>query len=334
MIEPASVRPRHIPVLGREVLAWLEPRAGGIYVDATFGAGGYSRAILDIDNTRVIGIDRDPTAIAGGFDLVDRSGGRLTLVEDRFSNLAAVCAGQGATSVDGVVMDIGVSSMQLDQAERGFSFRADGPLDMRMGPSGPSAADVIAKASEADLANIIYIFGEERHSRSVARAIVAARKETPIATTRALADLVAKVVRGKPGDIHPATRTFQGLRIFVNQELDELHLALSAAEGVLKPGGRLVVVSFHSLEDRIVKNFLNARAKTSGGSRHQPEAAQRRQRFVILTKRPVTAADDEVATNPRARSAKLRAAERTDAPAHPASDLPGWPTLDTVMRGG
>jgi 16S rRNA (cytosine1402-N4)-methyltransferase len=334
MTEPASVRPRHIPVMGREVLAWLEPRAGGIYVDATFGAGGYSRAILDIDNTRVIGIDRDRTAIAGGFDLVDRSGGRLTLVEDRFSNLAAVCAGQGATSVDGVVMDIGVSSMQLDRAERGFSFRVDGPLDMRMGPSGPSAADVIAKASEADLANIIYIFGEERHSRSVARAIIAARKEAPIATTRALADLVAKVVRGKPGDIHPATRTFQGLRIFVNQELDELHLALSAAEGVLKPGGRLVVVSFHSLEDRIVKNFLNERAKTSGGSRHQPEAAQRRPSFAILTKRPVTADDAEVAANPRARSAKLRAAERTDAPVHPASDLPGWPTLDTVMRGG
>jgi 16S rRNA (cytosine1402-N4)-methyltransferase len=334
MIEPASVRPRHIPVLGREVLAWLEPRAGGIYVDATFGAGGYSRAILDIDNTRVIGIDRDRTAIAGGFDLVDRSGGRLTLVEDRFSNLAAVCAGQGATSVDGVVMDVGVSSMQLDRAERGFSFRVDGPLDMRMGPSGPSAADVIAKASEANLANIIYIFGEERHSRSVARAIVAARKEAPIATTRALADLVAKVVRGKPGDIHPATRTFQGLRIFVNQELDELHLALSAAEGVLKPGGRLVVVSFHSLEDRIVKNFLNERAKTSGSSRHQPESAQRRPSFAILTKRPVTADDDEVAANPRARSAKLRAAERTGAPVHPASDLPGWPTLDTVMRGG
>jgi 16S rRNA (cytosine1402-N4)-methyltransferase len=236
--------------------------------------------------------------------------------------------------VDGVVMDIGVSSMQLDEAARGFSFRADGPLDMRMGRDGPTAADVIAKASEADLANIIYIFGEERHSRSVARAIVAARKDAAITTTRMLADLVAKVVRSKPGDIHPATRTFQALRIFVNQELDELHLALSAAERVLKPGGRLVVVSFHSLEDRIVKNFLNERAKSGGGSRHQPETSHAAASFAILTKRPVIADDGEVAANPRARSAKLRAAERTDAPAHPASDLPGWPTLETVMRGG
>jgi 16S rRNA (cytosine1402-N4)-methyltransferase len=334
MSEPADGRPRHIPVLGREVLAWLEPRNGGTYVDATFGAGGYSGAILDIADTRVIGIDRDRSAIAGGFELVDRSNGRLTLVEDRFSNLAEICAAQGVTAVDGVVMDIGVSSMQLDEAARGFSFRADGPLDMRMGPGGPTAADVIAKASEADLANIIYIFGEERHSRSVARAIVAARKEAPITTTRALADLVAKVVRGKPGDIHPATRTFQALRIFVNGELDELHLALSAAERVLKPGGRLVVVSFHSLEDRIVKNFFNERARAGGGSRHQPETAQRPPSFAILTKRPVTAGDDEVAVNPRARSAKFRAAERTDAPAYPAGSLPGWPTLETVMRGG
>jgi len=334
MTGPAPGRTRHVPVLGKEVLAWLEPRGGGIYVDATFGAGGYSRAILDIGHTSVIGIDRDRTAIAGGFDLVDSSDGRLTLVEDRFSNLAEVCRAQGVAAVDGVVMDIGVSSMQLDEAERGFSFRSDGPLDMRMGSSGPTAADVIAKASEADLANIIYIFGEERHSRSVARAIAAARKDAPITTTRALADLVARVVRSKPGDIHPATRTFQALRIFVNQELDELHLALSAAERMLKPGGRLVVVSFHSLEDRIVKNFLNARGKSGGGSRHQPEAAQRPPSFAVLTKRPVTADDGEVAANPRARSAKLRAAERTAAPVHPAEELPNWPTLATVMRGG
>src|SRR3569832_924272 len=221
MTAPAP-RPRHISVFGREVLAWLDPREGGVYVDATFGAGGYSEAVLETREARVIGIDRDRTAIAGGFDLVERSEGRLTLVEDRFSNLADVCSSQGVTSVDGVVMDIGVSSMQLDQAARGFSFRAEGPLDMRMGQDGPTAADVIAKASEADLANIIYIFGEERHSRAVARAIVAARKEAPITSTRALADLVAKVVPGTPGEIHPATRTFQGLRIFVNGELDEL----------------------------------------------------------------------------------------------------------------
>jgi 16S rRNA (cytosine1402-N4)-methyltransferase len=325
---------RHVPVLGREAIEMLSPRDGGIYVDATFGAGGYSRAVLDVAGTRVIGIDRDRTAISGGRDLVDRSGGRLTLVEDRFSNLAEICAAQGISSVDGVVMDVGVSSMQLDQAARGFSFRLGGPLDMRMGHDGPTAADVIAKASEADLANIIYIFGEERHSRAVAKAIVAARKEAPVTTTRALADIVSKVVWSKPGEIHPATRTFQALRIFVNEELDELHLALAASERMLKSGGRLVVVSFHSLEDRIVKNFLVERARAGGGSRHLPELNQAAPSFVILTKRPVTAGGDEVTANPRARSAKLRAAERTAAAAHAAAMLPAWPVLDDVMRGG
>ena len=326
--------PRHTSVLGREAVEWLAPRDGGIFVDATFGAGGYSRAILETPGTRVIGIDRDRAAIASGFGLVDRSGGRLTLVEDRFSHLAEVCAAQGFDAVDGVVMDVGVSSMQLDQAERGFSFRLGGPLDMRMGQSGPTAADVVAKASEADLANIIYIFGEERHSRRVARAIVAAGKEAPVTTTRALADIVGKVVRSKPNEIHPATRTFQALRIFVNEELDELYQALSAAERVLKPGGRLVAVSFHSLEDRIVKDFLSQRGKASSGSRHLPEVAQIASSFQILTKRPVTPGEAEVAANPRARSAKLRAAERTTAPPYPEGKLPAWPTLAGVMRGG
>jgi 16S rRNA (cytosine1402-N4)-methyltransferase len=331
-MNPAA--PRHIPVLGRQAVEMLAPRAGGIYLDATFGAGGYSRMILDTAATRVIGIDRDRTAILGGFDLVDRSDGRLTLVEDRFSNLADVCAAQGVDSVDGVVMDVGVSSMQLDEAGRGFSFRLEGPLDMRMGHDGPTAADVVAGASEADLANIIYIFGEERHSRAVARAIVAARKEAPITTTKALADVVSKVVWSKPGEIHPATRTFQALRIFVNEELDELHLALSAAERVLKPGGRLAVVSFHSLEDRIVKNFLVERAKAGGGSRHLPAVAQAAPSFSILTKRPLTADDAEISANPRARSAKLRTAQRTPAAAHAAAALPAWPVLADVMRGG
>jgi 16S rRNA (cytosine1402-N4)-methyltransferase len=326
--------PRHIPVLGRQAIEMLSPHDGGVYLDATFGAGGYSRAILETAGTRIIGIDRDRTAITGGFDLVDRSDGRLTLVEDRFSNLAEICAALDISSVDGVVMDVGVSSMQLDEAERGFSFRLGGPLDMRMGRDGPTAADVVAKASEADLANIIYIFGEERHSRRLARAIVAARKEAPVATTRALADIISRVVRSKPGEIHPATRTFQALRIFVNEELDELHLALSAAERMLKPGGRLVVVSFHSLEDRIVKNFMVERAKAGGGSRHLPEIAQDAPSFHILTKRPVTPDDGEISVNPRARSAKLRAAERTAAPAHVAAALPAWPSLDDVMRGG
>jgi 16S rRNA (cytosine1402-N4)-methyltransferase len=325
---------RHVSVLGREAVDMLAPRAGGVYIDATFGAGGYSRAILDVPGTRVIGIDRDRTAIAGGFDLVDRSEGRLTLVEDRFSNLAAICAAEGLDAVDGVVMDVGVSSMQLDQAGRGFSFRLDGPLDMRMGQDGPTAADVVATASEAELADIIYIFGEERHSRAVARAIVASRKDAAIATTRALADIVARVVRGKPGEIHPATRTFQGLRIFVNQELDELQLALEAAERVLRPGGRLVVVSFHSLEDRIVKNFLVERGKAGGGSRHLPEMKQAAPSFRLLTKRPVTPGDAEISANPRARSAKLRAAERTAAAAHRPGATPSWPRLSDVMRGG
>lgn len=294
------VGPRHIPVLGREAVEMLSPREGGIYMDATFGAGGYTRAILDVPGTRVIGIDRDRAAIAGGFDLVDSSGGRLTLVEDRFSNLAGICSAQGVKGVDGIVMDIGVSSMQLDQAERGFSFRLEGPLDMRMSPVGPTAADVIAKASEADLANIIYIFGEERHSRAVARAIVAARKQAPILTTRALADIVTKVVRSRPGEIHPATRTFQALRIAVNRELEELDTFLDQAAECLRPGGRLCVIAFHSLEDRMVKRRFRALA----------EGRSTGPRLRILTKRIVTASDEEQARNPRARSAKLRAAER------------------------
>ena len=330
----ANTAARHIPVLGREAVELLAPHAGGIYIDATFGAGGYSQSILNVSDTRVIGIDRDRTAIAEGFGLVDRSEGRLTLVENRFSNLEDICAAQGAPQVDGIVMDVGVSSMQLDRTERGFSFRNDGPLDMRMGQEGPSAADVVAKASEADLAKIIYIFGEERHSRAVARAIVKVRDETPITTTRVLADIVSRVVHAKPGEIHPATRTFQGLRIFVNEELDELRAALTASERVLKPDGRLVVVSFHSLEDRIVKNFLTERGKRGGGSRHLPETEQAAPSFDILTKRPVTAGKDELSSNPRARSAKLRAAQRTAAPAH-AEDQPfGWPSLAEVMKGG
>ena len=322
----------HIPVLLSSVVRWLAPRDGGVYVDATFGAGGYTSAILQAADTRVIAVDRDQTAIAAGAALVGRSGGRLTLVEDRFSNLAEVIAAQGATAVDGVVMDIGVSSMQLDTADRGFSFRLDGPLDMRMGGDGPTVADVVAHASEVDLAKVIFILGEERFSRQIARAVVKARAEAAITTTKRLADIVASVVWSKPGEIHPATRTFQALRILVNEELDELELALEAAERVLKPGGRLVVVSFHSLEDRIVKNFLNARGKVSAGSRHQPELQQAAPSFRILTKRPDSADEAETARNPRARSAKLRAAERTDAPAHgERSSRNPWPSLADVM---
>jgi 16S rRNA (cytosine1402-N4)-methyltransferase len=326
----------HIPVLGAPALELLNVRDGGVYIDGTFGAGGYTRAILAAANARVIGIDRDQTAIALGFDLVEQAQGRLTLVEDRFSQLDAVARDCGCETVDGIVLDVGVSSMQLDTPERGFSFRFDGPLDMRMGGEGPSVADVVNAAGERDLANIIFILGEERFSRGIARAIVKARTEAPIETTDALVKVISSVVRARPNEIHPATRTFQALRIFVNDELGELATALTAAEHVLKPGGRLVVVSFHSLEDRIVKSFLASRAETRGGSRHAPEVQRAAPSFTVLTKRPVTADEDEIARNPRARSAKLRAGERTDAPAHRAdvSDLlPRLPSLADVMRG-
>lgn len=324
----------HIPVLGGPVLEWLSPREGGIYVDATFGAGGYTRAILGVNGTRVIAIDRDRTAIAAGAGLVSEFAGRLTLVEDRFSNLADVCAAQGIAAVDGVVMDVGVSSMQLDQAERGFSFRFDGPLDMRMAQDGPTAADLIAKIEVGDLARILAILGEEKFARPIARAIVSARDNAPITTTKALVEIIGRVLRQRPGEIHPATRTFQALRIFINEELDELRTALVAAERMLKPGGRLGVVSFHSLEDRIVKTFITDRARTGGGSRHQPEVQHAAPSFSILTKRPVVADDNEIKTNPRSRSAKLRVAERTDAPAHVAPmGADRLPSLDDVMKG-
>jgi 16S rRNA (cytosine1402-N4)-methyltransferase len=330
--DAGSVRAPHTPVLLNSVIRWLAPRDGGVYLDATFGAGGYTKAILDAADTRVVAVDRDSTAIAAGASLVAQSARRLTLVEARFSELAEVAAAHGAATVDGIVMDIGVSSMQLDTAARGFSFRLDGPLDMRMGADGPSAADVIARAGEADLAKVIFTLGEERFSRPIARAIVRARSESPIMTTKALADIVAGVVRSKPGDIHPATRTFQALRILVNEELDELVLALEGAEKILKPDGRLVVVSFHSLEDRIVKNFLSERGKVAAGSRHQPALKQAAPSFRILTKRPDVADDAETARNPRARSAKLRAAERTDAPPHGARHAANpWPRLANVM---
>jgi len=325
---------RHISVLGPEAVGMLDVKAGGVYIDATFGAGGYTKLMLDAADCRVIGIDRDRSAIAAGFSLVDQSGGRLLLVEGRFSELADIATAQGFDAVDGVVMDIGVSSMQLDQAARGFSFRLDGPLDMRMSGEGPSAADVVARADEEDLADIIFQLGEERQSRRIARAIVNDRAETPFTTTRQLADLVSRVVRSKPGEIHPATRTFQALRIFVNEELDELDAALTGAEKILKSGGRLAVVSFHSLEDRIVKNFLGERSETRGGSRHQPEVARLAPSFTLINKRPVVAGEAETAANPRARSAKLRGAIRTEYPAHANDALrSALPSLAEVTGG-
>ena len=321
---------RHIPVLGRPAVEFLAVRDGGVYVDATFGAGGYTRKILAAANCRVIAIDRDRDALAHAAELSSTAAGRLIAVEDTFSNLRNITQRYGHATVDGVVFDLGVSSMQLDDPERGFSFRHDGPLDMRMGAAGPTAADVLAAASERDLAVIIATLGEEPRARAVARAIAAARRRAPIRTTRALAEIVAGVVHAKA--IHPATRTFQALRIFVNAELDELAAGLAAAEAVLKPGGRLVVVAFHSLEDRITKSFLAARSGRGGSSRHRPAETPAAARFRLLTKRPIVPDEAEVAANPRARSAKLRAAERTDAPPVPvAALLPRLPALAEVM---
>jgi len=327
---------RHIPVLARRAVEWLGVREGGIYVDATFGAGGYTRAILETPGARVIGIDRDGSAIAAGGALVEQARGRLVLAEGRFSDLEAIAARHGVTAADGVVFDLGVSSMQLDEAARGFSFRLEGPLDMRMGQSGASAADVVARAGERELAAIIATLGEERHARAIARAIVKVRQLRPIATTRALADIVAGIVRPREGAIHPATRTFQALRIFVNEELSELARGLFASERLLKPGGRLVVVAFHSLEDRIVKTFLAERSRAPAASRHRPQVAAAPATFRVLMRRPQTPDDAEIAANPRARSAKLRAAERTDAAARLADIatlLPRLPSLEAVMRG-
>jgi 16S rRNA (cytosine1402-N4)-methyltransferase len=327
---------RHIPVLARPAIDLLAVRDGGVYVDATFGAGGHSAGILAAASTsRVIAIDRDPTAIAGGADLMAVSAGRLTLVEARFSTLDAVVGELGHAAVNGVLIDLGVSSMQLDDPGRGFSFRAEGPLDMRMGADGPSAADIVARASEQDLADIIFTLGEERRARAVARAIVAARQAAPIRTTAELARIVARVVHLPPGGIDPATRTFQALRIFVNQELDEVAAALAAAERVLAPGARLVVIAFHSLEDRLVKTFLASRARPPATSRHLPAAAAPAPTFDLLTRKVVVADENEIAANPRARSAKLRAAERTAAPVGADQPLPlrRLPSLEDVMRG-
>jgi 16S rRNA (cytosine1402-N4)-methyltransferase len=304
---------RHIPVLLDEVMRYLAPAAGGIFVDATFGAGGYSRAIL-ANGAEVIAIDRDRQAIAAGQALMAAADGRLTLVAGRFSDLDRIAGEHGREKVDGVVLDVGVSSMQVDDPGRGFSFRADGPLDMRMGEDGPSAADIVNRMAQEDLARIIAVLGEEKRARSVARAIAAARERQPITRTLELARIVAAAVgRPTPG-IDPATRTFQALRIFINHELDELAAALGASERVLGEGGRLVVVAFHSLEDRIVKRFLADRSSIlAGGSRHAPERAVAPPTFELLTRAALVPSAGEVARNPRARSAKLRAARRTAA---------------------
>lgn len=325
MSAPAPAAPGHVPVLLAEVIEALQPRAAAVMVDGTFGAGGYTRALLQAGANRVIAIDRDPDAIVAGRIQEAASNGQLTLLEGCFADMEALLASQSVLAVDGVTFDVGVSSMQIDQPHRGFSFMQDGPLDMRMSQSGESAADVVASRSQAELADIIYRYGEEKRSRRIAAAIVAARTLTPITTTSALAGIVRGALGGRSGPKDPATRTFQALRIFVNRELEQLHQGLLAAERCLAPGGRLAIVSFHSLEDRIVKQFLQARSKLpSRGSRHVPdtvstETADPSATFTFShVAKPVRPGRAECAANPRARSAILRSAIRTAQPVSPA----------------
>jgi len=321
MTAPRTV-PLHVSVMLAEVVDALAPRAGEHHLDGTFGVGGYSRAILERADCTVLAVDRDPDAIARAQALAREYDGRLVPLQGRFSEMDRLARAAGHDHVDGVALDLGVSSPQLDEAERGFSFRFDGPLDMRMEKSGPTAADVVNEASERELADIIFHLGEERHARRVARAIVAARTTTAIRRTGELADIVRRVVPSAPDrSIDPATRTFQALRIHVNRELDELDHGLDAAERLLSPGGRLAVVSFHSLEDRRVKTFLRQRSgRTANPSRHAPgaisgKAAERAPTFTLLSTRPIAPGEAEIAANPRSRSARLRVGHRTDAPA-------------------
>lgn len=328
---------RHVPVLREEVMRVLDPRQGGIYLDATFGAGGYSRAILATPTTRVLALDRDPVAIQAGAELARWARGRLVLAQERFSRLAEAAHRNGFADFDAIVFDVGVSSMQLDEAERGFSFRGAGPLDMRMERSGQSAADLVNSADEEMLADIFYYFGEERAARRIARAIVADRAKAPFSTTVELASLIARVAPAKPGQLHPATRSFQALRIAVNDELAELVHALVAAERLLRPGGRLAVVSFHSLEDRIVKQFFASRSgRGRAASRPLPgEAPAPEPTFFAPSKQPIIPSDAEVAANPRARSAKLRHGVRTSAAARgPDESLLALARLPQRKAGG
>jgi 16S rRNA (cytosine1402-N4)-methyltransferase len=307
--------PSHIPVLVEAVLAALAPRDDAVYVDATFGAGGYSEALLGAARCRVFGIDRDPDAVARGEALAARYGGRLTLIAGPFGDMERLLGPFSPGPIAGIAFDLGVSSMQIDQPERGFSFRNDGPLDMRMSRAGETAAELIARLDERELASLIRALGEERFADRIARAIAAAQRRQPLGTTAALAEIVRSAVPKREPGLDPATRTFQALRIAVNDELGELDRGLAAAERLLMPGGRLAVVSFQSLEDTRVKTFLRRRSETARGSRHlPPRPGEGAPSFTLLSRRPVRPGDAEIVRNPRARSARLRTAERTSAP--------------------
>ena len=301
----------HIPVLLRPILDHCAPISGA-WLDGTFGAGGYTRALLDAGADQVYGVDRDPMVFEMAQSWAADYGERLHLVEGVFSKLD-----EYASDLDGVVLDLGVSSMQLDQADRGFSFIKDGPLDMRMSQSGPSAADIVNTTDETELANILFLYGEKRASRRIARAIVKRREANSFDTTLDLADLIEHVLpRTKPGQSHAATRSFQALRIAVNDEYGELYRGLMAAERALKPGGQLAVVTFHSVEDRMVKRFLQMRSGSNArANRYAPDIEQAPAQFELRSKKAIAPTEDELAQNPRARSAKLRIARRTDAPA-------------------
>ncbi|MHA1597220.1 MAG: 16S rRNA (cytosine(1402)-N(4))-methyltransferase RsmH [Alphaproteobacteria bacterium] len=319
---PTPSRTPHTPVLLQQVLDALGPRDGATYVDGTFGAGGYSTAILDSADCRVFGIDRDPTALSGAEDLMARYPGRLRVLGGCYGDMVKLLGEAGVDHVDGIALDLGVSSMQIDNSERGFSFKQDGPLDMRMGSAGSSAADVVNSLDEDELADIIYAYGEERASRRIAAAIVADRVDTPFTRTEQLAGMLRRIVKKSKDGIDPATRTFQALRIYVNDELGELTRGLEAAERLLSPGGRLAVVSFHSLEDRKVKQFLQARSgQAPRASRHLPDAVADADAptptFRLLKRGVIKPTDEETRSNPRARSARLRAAERNGSPPWP-----------------
>ncbi len=324
----SGTRQDHVPVMLDEVLEVLAPRDGATYIDATFGAGGYSKALLESAACVVLGIDRDPDAVKRGAGLQSRYPGRLTVMAGCFGDMAEILDREGVQKVDGVAFDLGVSSPQIDDPERGFSFRFDGPLDMRMGGGGRTAADVVNQTEENELADILYAYGEERASRRIARAIVEDRVKSPLTRTGQLADLVRRVLSRARDGLDPATRTFQALRIYVNDELGELDHGLAAAEKVLGPGGRLAVVSFHSLEDRRVKEFLKLRSGAAPrASRHMPvaDAIPSAPTFQLLRRGVRKPSAKEMADNPRARSARLRAAKRTDAPCWPGRPEPSQP---------